>query len=64
VVYSVQDMQPLTQLSLAVARGEPNPRFFVPVMIVNWLRVSMGVGGGCFSGIEMMREGSQICCIS
>jgi hypothetical protein len=26
---------------------------------VNWLRVSMGVGGGFYHGIEMMRERSS-----
>jgi hypothetical protein len=26
----------------------------------NWLRVSMGIGGGRYSGIEMMGERSQI----
>ena len=31
---------------------------------LNWLRVSMGVGGGCYSGIEMMQNRSQVRCIS
>jgi hypothetical protein len=33
-------------------------------LTVNWLRVSTGVGGGCYSGIEMMGKRSQIRCIS
>jgi hypothetical protein len=36
-------------------------RTFSPVAeIINWLRVSMGVGGGRYSGIEMRGERSQI----
>jgi MFS family permease len=31
---------------------------------VKWLRVSMGVGGGCYSGLEMMRKRSRVRCIS
>jgi uncharacterized membrane protein YccC len=35
--------------------------FAVTVLLgINWLRVSMGVGGGRYSGIEMMGERSQI----
>jgi hypothetical protein len=36
----------------------------VAPMVDNWLRVSTGVGGGCYSGIEMMGKRSQIRCIS
>jgi hypothetical protein len=32
----------------------------VGVRNFNWLQVSMGVGGGRYSGIEMMGERSQI----
>jgi hypothetical protein len=37
------------------------PTLLVPF---NWLRVSTGVGGGCYDGIEMMWERSAICCIA
>jgi putative transposase len=39
-------------------------RFKAPNFPDNWLRVSMGVGWSCFSGIGMMRTRSQIRCIS
>jgi hypothetical protein len=38
----------------------PEPLRQSAVLLDNWLRVSMGVGGGRYSGIEMMGERSQI----
>jgi hypothetical protein len=54
----------------SVAAGVLSGVVFAIILIVlgriydNWLRVSMGVGGGFYSGIGMMWKRSQIRCIS
>jgi hypothetical protein len=42
----------------------PTSYALLGVTTYNWLRVSTGVGGRCYDGIEMMRERSTNCCIA